>query len=94
VVDTQAAGVPQGRVHQVRQRRVLLVGQPPRMPGRLVPVLAALIELVRRGSHADPGDHHVLPGPGVGTARMAADREVPDDADGHPGGPRRVLSRA
>ena len=91
VIDPQAAGVPQRGAHQVRERRVPLGGEPLRMPGRLVPVLAALVELVRRGAHADPGDHHVLPGPGVGTARMGADGEIPDDADAHPGGPRRVL---
>ncbi len=91
VVDAQAAGVPQGRVDQIGQRRVPPGGQPLRMPGRLAPVLATLVELIRRGPHADPGDHHVLTGPGVRTTRMAADREVLDDADAHPGGPGRLL---
>ena len=83
--------MPQGRVHQVRQRRISLAGQPLRMPRRLAPVLAALVELVRRCPHADPGDHDVVPGPGVSAARMTADRQVLDDADAHPGRPRRVL---
>ena len=66
-------------------------GQPARMPGRQCPVLASLVELVRRGADADAGDDHVLPGPGVASAGMRADGQVAEDADGHPGPPGRSL---
>ena len=83
MVHPQPAGVPQTRADQPGQRRVALAGQPLRVPGRLVPVLAALVELVRRRTHAHPRDQHVLPGPGVRATWVAADREIPDDPGAH-----------
>ena len=63
------------------------------MPRGQRPVLAALVELVRRGAHADAGDERVRPGPGVGAAGMCADGQVADDADAHAGLPGRALRR-
>src|SRR5579875_3336382 len=82
VVGAQPAGAAGGRSDQVGQRPALLGREPAGMPRRQRPVLAALVELVRRGADADAGDDHVLAGPGVGAAGVRAHGEVADHADG------------
>ena len=93
VVHPHAARVPCCRRDQVAYGPARLRGEAPRMPRRQRPVLSALVEPVRRSAHADARHDHVLPGPGVGTAGMRADREVGDDADIHTGLPRGLLCR-
>ncbi len=74
------------------QRRVTAGGEPLRVPGRHSPVLALLVEQVRR--RADPGaasaraswSIHASAPPG-----SAPDGEVVDDADVHAGAPGRLL---
>ncbi len=91
VVDAQAARVPQRGPEQLGQRPVAGRRQPLRVPGRLAPVLAELVEAVRRRAHGDAGDQQPRMRPGVGAAGVHAHGEVMDDAVRHPGGRRRPL---
>ena len=76
-----------------RNGSVLLLFQPVRPPRRLRPVLAELIELVRRRARGHAQRQHVLQGPGVGAVRMHADGQVVHDADRHSGPDRLRLRR-
>ena len=91
VVDPQPAAVPEPGGEQLVQRAVAGGGQPPRVPGRLRPVLPALVELVRRRAHGQAADQQVLVRPGVRPAGVGADREVADDPGVHARGQRRPL---
>ena len=93
VVHPEAARVPQRRPEQVQQRAVADFRQPPRIPRRLPPVLAELVEPVRRRPHADPVNDLVPVGPRVRAAGVRADGQVMDEADGHSGRPRGLLRR-
>ncbi len=91
VVDPQPAAVPEPGSEQLVQRAVAGGGQPPRVPGRLRPVLPALVELVRRRAHRQAADQQVLVRPGVRPAGVGADRKVADDPGVHARGQRRPL---
>ena len=93
MVHPQPARVARARRDQLGERPAWAASQPGCHGGQR-PVLAALIELVRRRAHAHPRHDHVLPGPGVGAAGMRADREVGDHADAHALSPGRLLRRA
>jgi hypothetical protein len=83
VVDPQPAGVPQAAAHHVAERRVAQLGQPVRPPGRQPPVLALLVEGVRRRPDGGAQRERVLQRPGVGAAGVHSYGQVVDDADGH-----------
>ena len=62
-------------------------------PRRLRPVLAQLVELVRRCARGDAERQHVLHRPGVGAVRVHPDGEVVHDAQRHAGADGRRLRR-
>ena len=83
VVDPDAAGVAQDGPHHVAERCVPQRGEPVRAPRWLAPVLAELVELVRRRSDGHTRGERVAQPPGVGALGMDADRKVVDDPDRH-----------
>ncbi len=91
MVNPQAARMPEASPQQLGQRLPLPAHQLERAERRLRPVLAALIEPVRRGAHAHAGHQQVLAGPGIGTARMDPDGEIGDHPDRHACRQRRPL---
>ena len=93
VVHAQRAAAAGGRVHQIGQGPVVLFGQPLRVPGLGAPVLAQLVELVRRRAHGNPGHVQLPLGPDIGPGRAGPDGQVLDDADAHAGFERRGLGR-
>ncbi len=94
VVDAYAAGMPQHSPDQRAKRPVFLLFQPVRPPRRLRPVLAELIELVRRRTRGHAQRQHILQRPRVGAVRMHADGQVVHDAQRHPGADRLRLRRS
>jgi len=91
VVDPHRAGVAQDRAHQVAQGGVAQAREGVGTPRRLRPVLALLVEPVRRRADRHALGKHVRHGPDVGSVRVHAHREVVHDADPHTGSPRRSL---
>ena len=77
------AADPQHRAHHVANRRVAGFGEPVRPPGRQAPVLALLVETVRRGTDGEPVRQLALQRPGISSARIDADGQVMHDADRH-----------
>ena len=88
VVDAHPAGVPQNRLNQLPKRLIAELFEPIGSPWRLRPVLAELIELVRRRPGGDAERQHILHGPGVGAGGMDPDREVVNDSQRHAGAQR------
>ena len=84
----------QHRAQHVAPRHVRRLRQLVRVPRRLRPVLAALVEPVRRGAHRRVGGHPLGEIAGVGTSRVHADGEVGHDADAHAGIGRGALGVA
>ena len=93
MVDADPAGMPQHSPDQRAKRSVFLLVQPVRPPRRLRPVLAELIELVRRRARGHAQRQHILQRPRVGAVRMHADGQVVHDAQRHPGPDRLRLRR-
>lgn len=85
MIDPQPARVPQRRPQQLGEWLRLRAGQAPGVERQLGPVLAALVEPVGRGADADAVHEQILLRPGIGTARIHADREVRDQPDRHSG---------
>jgi len=94
VVEAQAARVPQDVAQHRAVRRVARRREPLRVPRRLAPVLADLVERVRRCPDRDALGEQLLVRPRVRAARVHPDGEVVDHADRHARGTRRRLHRA
>ena len=93
MVHPDAAGVPQHGPEHVPVGGIAGFGEPARVPGRLGPVLALLVEHVRRRADADAPGQDAGEGPGVGAAGFYPDGEVMDDADPHARLAGRALGR-
>ena len=79
---------PACRQHSPDQRAkgsILLLIEPVWPPRRLRPVLAELIELVRRRTRGHAQRQHILQGPGVGAIGVHTDGQVFHDAQRHSG---------
>ena len=83
VVDADTARVPQHGVDQRPERFVALLDELVGSPGRLRPVLAELVELVRGRARGDAEREHILQRPCVGAVRVHPDGEVVHDAELH-----------
>ncbi len=84
--------MPQHRLDQCAKRAVLQFVEPVGPPRRLRPVLAQLVELIRRRAGGHAQRQRVLQGPRVGTGGMHADGQVMHDAQRH-AGPRGLRLR-
>ena len=91
MVDSQPSAAAQHRPHHLAQRRETGLGQPVRPPRRQPPVLALLVETVRRGADAEAGRQLALQRPRVRSARIDPDGQVVHDADAHAARRRRPL---
>jgi hypothetical protein len=89
VVDPQAAGMAHVGPHQIDEAGIGFVPQGQRVEGRQAPVLSGRIEQVRRRSDMGGGDHQFRARPGLGSAAVGANRQVPVEPDRHPSGIRR-----
>ncbi|CKU41133.1 Uncharacterised protein [Mycobacterium tuberculosis] len=92
MVDAYRTGVPQRGLDQRAKRSVLLLSEPVRPPRWLRPVLAELVELIRRRTCGHTLGQHVLQSPGVGPVGVHANGEVCHDAQRH-AGPERLRLR-
>ena len=93
MVDSQPAAAAQHRPHHLAQRREAGLGQPVGPPRRQAPVLALLVETVRRCADAEAGRQLALQRPRIGAAGIDPDGKVVHDADAHAAFRRRLLRR-
>ena len=84
VVDAKATAADHRGPKDLRERAVPRIAESVRHPGRQAPSLAVGLELIGRRADAEPRREQVLPQPGVGTARVDADREVLDQPGSGP----------
>ncbi len=91
MIHAHAARVPERGAEELSERRCPRRGYALRMPRRLRPVLASLVEAVRGSADRHAAHQQVLVRPGVRSAGMHADGQVPDHADAHSCGAGRPL---
>jgi hypothetical protein len=94
MIEPNGAGMAHGRRHQMAHGGEILRRQRLRIERDQAPILPVRIERIGRRADRHVGEQRVLLHPGVGAARIDADREIRIKTDRHAQAPRRRLAGA